>query len=192
MGAKNSAVIIYIKNMVCNRCILAVRQVLQSINIKPVQVNLGEVQLSANLTANQMQQLTSLLQPLGFEVLDNKRQRQIEKIKSLLIAKIQSGNLEEHFSISDFLKAGLLKDYSSISRLFSQVEGMTIEQFFIAQKVEKIKEWLVYDELSLSEMAFRLGYSSVAHLSAQFKKITGLTPSQFKQMGGSRKAIDSI
>ena len=178
--------------MVCNRCILAVRQVLQSINIQPVQVNLGEVQLSANLTANQMQQLTSLLQPLGFEVLDNKRQRQIEKIKSLLIAKIQSGNLEEHFSISDFLKAGLLKDYSSISRLFSQVEGMTIEQFFIAQKVEKIKEWLVYDELSLSEMAFRLGYSSVAHLSAQFKKITGLTPSQFKQMGGSRKAIDSI
>jgi len=192
MGAKNSAMIIYIKNMVCNRCILAVRQVLQSINIQPVQVNLGEIHLSANLSANQLQQLTSLLQPLGFEVLDNQRQRQIEKIKSLLIAKIQSGNLEDHFSISDFLKAGLLKDYSSISRLFSQVEGMTIEQFFIAQKVEKIKEWLVYDELSLSEMAFRLGYSSVAHLSAQFKKITGLTPSQFKQMGGSRKAIDSI
>lgn len=183
---------ICIKNMVCNRCILVVKQVLQSLKLQPVQVSLGEVVLSHKLSTAQIKTLSTELQKLGFEILDTHQQRLIEKIKALLIAQIQSDSLEEHFSISEFLKGQLLKDYSSISRLFSQVEGTTIEQFFIAQKVEKIKEWLMYDELNLSEMSFRLGYSSIPHLSAQFKKITGLTPTQFKKIGGSRKPLDTV
>jgi len=125
--------------------------------------------------------------------LDDKKQKQIEKIKSLLIKKVQSGDVEEHFSISEYLSNALHKDYSYISRLFSEVEGITVEQFFILQKIEKVKEWLVYGELNLSEISFRLGYSSVAHISAQFKKITGLTPSHFKKLGNpQRKSLDEL
>jgi AraC-like DNA-binding protein len=106
---------------------------------------------------------------------------------------VQSGEIEEHFSLSQFLTHKLNKEYTQISRLFSEVEGITLEQFFILQKIEKVKEWLVYDELSLSEISYKLGYSSVAHLSAQFKKITGLTPSHFKKLGGThRKSLDQI
>ena len=140
-----------------------------------------------------MQQLNSRLLQLGFEILDDKKQKQIEKIKSLLIKKVQSGDVEEHFSISEYLSNALHKDYSYISRLFSEVEGITVEQFFILQKIEKVKEWLVYGELNLSEISFRLGYSSVAHISAQFKKITGLTPSHFKKLGNpQRKSLDEL
>jgi AraC-like DNA-binding protein len=153
---------------------------------------MGEVLLSHKMSTSQFKFFSLKLNQLGFEILDNQHQRQIERIKALLIAQIQTGSLEAHFSISEYLKKNLLKDYSSLSRLFSQVEGKTIEQFFIAQKIEKIKEWLMYDELSLSEMSYRLGYSSIAHLSAQFKKITGLTPTQFKKIGGNRKPIDLV
>jgi AraC family transcriptional regulator len=114
-------------------------------------------------------------------------------VKTFLIEKVQSGNIEEHFPLSDFLSKKLHKEYSRISRLFSEVEGITIEQFFILQKIEKVKEWLVYEEETLSEIAWKLGYSSVAHLSAQFKKVTGLTPSIFKKPGlHNRKSLDEI
>lgn len=130
---------------------------------------------------------------LGFEVLDDKKQKQIERIKGLLIKKVQSGSIEEHFSIIEFLSSALHKDYSYITRLFSEVEGITIEQYFILQKIEKVKEWLVYGEMNLSEISYRLGYSSVAHLSSQFKKVTGLTPSHFKKLGPShRQALDKV
>jgi AraC-like DNA-binding protein len=111
----------------------------------------------------------------------------------LLIEKVQQGNIEEHFSIFKFLNKTIFKDYSSTSKLFSEVEGITIEQFFILQKIEKVKEWLIYNELSLSEIAFRLGYSSTQHLSSQFKKLTGMTPTKFKSLGNRhRKAIDHV
>ena len=140
-----------------------------------------------------MQQLISRLLQLGFEILDDQKQKQIEKIKSLLIKKVQSGQVEEHFSITAFLSNALHKDYSYISRLFSEVEGTTVEQYFILQKIEKVKELLVYGEENLSEISYRLGYSSVAHLSAQFKKITGFTPSQFKKLGSTqRKPLDAL
>ena len=140
-----------------------------------------------------MQQLNTRLLQLGFEILDDQKQKQIEKIKSLLIKKVQSGQVEEHFSISAFLSNALHKDYSYISRLFSEVEGTTVEQYFILQKIEKVKELLVYGEENLSEISYRLGYSSVAHLSAQFKKITGFTPSQFKKLGSTqRKPLDAL
>jgi AraC family transcriptional regulator len=184
---------IYIKNMVCNRCIMVVRQEFEKIGTKPIEVTMGEITLQKELSKDELQIISSRLSDLGFEILDNQRQRQIEKIKKLLIEVVQSGEIEEHFSLSQFLTRKLNKEYTQISRLFSDVEGITLEQFFILQKIEKVKEWLVYDELSLSEISYKLGYSSVAHLSAQFKKITGLTPSHFKKFGGiHRKSLDQI
>lgn len=184
---------LYIKNMVCNRCIMVVKQELENLKLKPLNVSMGEAELSKQPSVKQMQELNSRLLQLGFEILDDKKQKQIEKIKSLLIRKVQSGDVEEHFSISEYLSKALHKDYSYISRLFSEVEGITVEQFFILQKIEKVKELLVYGEQNLSEISFLLGYSSVAHLSAQFKKVTGLTPSQFKKIGSTnRKSLDSV
>lgn len=179
--------------MVCNRCILVVKQELEKLKMQTSSVNMGEVELKKPATEKQLQKLNERLEELGFELLDDQKQKQIEKIKNLLIKKVQSGEVEEHFSISIFLSKALNKEYSYISRLFSEVEGITIEQFFILQKIEKVKELLVYGELNLSEISYRLGYSSVAHLSAQFKKVTGLTPSHFKKMGNShRHSLDSV
>jgi AraC family transcriptional regulator len=184
---------IYIKNMVCNRCIMVVQQELENLKFPAAQVRLGEIELDKSPTVKQRLLLRDRLKLLGFEVLDNQKQQQIEKIKNLLIDKVQGGKIEDHFSLSKFLSKSLLKDYSYISRLFSEVEGMTLEQFFILQKIEKVKEWLVYNELTLSEIAVKLGYSSTAHLSAQFKKTTGLTPSQLKKIGAEqRKSLDKV
>lgn len=184
---------VYIKNMVCNRCVMVVRQEFEKAGMHPIQVNMGEVALTAQPSAEELQKINQRLIELGFELLDDQRHKQIEKVKSLLIEKVQSGEIEEHFSLSEFLSKHLHKDYASISRLFSETESITIEQYFILQKIEKVKEWLVYDELTLSEIAWKLGYSSVAHLSAQFKKTTGLTPSQFKKIGIShRKPLDKV
>jgi len=178
--------------MVCNRCILVVRQELEKAGLVPLQVSLGEVELAEQPGEKQLSALTGRLEELGFELLDDKKQKQIETVKNLIIQKVQQGDIEEHFSMSQYLSASLNKDYAYITRLFSEVEGVTIEHFFILQKIEKVKEWLIYDEWTLSEIAWKLGYSSVAHLSAQFKKTTGLTPSDFKKMGGRRKSIDSV
>ena len=183
---------LYVKNMVCKRCILVVRQELEKLQLPLLNISLGEVELANLPDEKQLSKLNGRLQDLGFELLDNKKQKQIETIKNLIIQKAQNGEIEEHFSISHFLSTSLNKDYNYITRLFSEVEGITIEQFFILQKIEKVKEWLIYDELTLSEIAWKMGYSSVAHLSAQFKKTTGLTPSDFKKMGGSRKSIDNV
>lgn len=185
--------ILYIKNMVCNRCVLVVRQKLEKLKLLPALVSMGEVELSKPATEKQLNNLKERLQKLGFELLDDKKQKQIEKIKNLLIKKVQSGEIEEHFSITAFLTKSISKDYSYISRLFSEVEGITIEQFFILQKIEKVKELLVYGELNLSEISYLLGYSSVAHLSAQFKRVTGLTPGHFKKLGSShRHSLDKV
>jgi len=184
---------LYIKNMVCNRCILVVRQELEKLRLQFTQINMGEVKLVKPLSDTQLKILGKRLNELGFEVLDNQKQKQIEKIKGILIKKVQSGEIEEHFSIIDFLSKTFHKDYSNISRLFSEVEGITIEQFFILQKIEKVKELLVYAELNLNEISWQLGYSSVGHLSAQFKKVTGLTPSHFKKIGSlQRRSLDNV
>lgn len=183
---------LFIKNMVCNRCVLVVSQELEKLKLHPASITLGEVELAQEPAAQTLQLLEHNLKALGFELLDNQKQKQIEKIKRLLIGLVQKAAIEEHFGLSEFLGKALHKDYSYVSRLFSSVEGMTIEQFFILQKIEKAKELLVYDELSLSEIAWKLGYSSVAHLSSQFKKLTGLTPSVFKKIGGLRKSLDKV
>jgi AraC-like DNA-binding protein len=182
---------IYIKNMVCNRCIMVVKQEFEKAGITPASVSMGEVELSEPLSPAQLKDIDSRLSAVGFEILDDKNRKIIEKIKTLLIEMIQKGDMEEHFSLGEFLPKRVNKEYTQLSRLFSEVEGVTIEQFFIKQKIEKVKEWLVYNELSLSEISYKLGYSSVAHLSAQFKKITGLTPGEFKKLGNKhRKALD--
>lgn len=179
--------------MVCSRCVMVVKQQLLKQKLQPAIVSMGEVELQKPLSQTQLLQLNTGLKELGFEILDNQKQKQIETIKSLLIKKVQSGEVEEHFSISVFLTQALNKDYSYISRLFSEVEGITVEQYFILQKIEKVKEWLVYGEQNLSEISYSLGYSSVAYLSAQFKKVTGLTPSHFKKTGNShRHALDRV
>jgi len=179
--------------MVCNRCVLVVKQQLDQINLPYKNIQMGELELFEPPTPEQVKQLNARLNEVGFELLDDQKQKQIEKIKYLLIKKVQSGEVEEHFIISEFLGKSLHRDYSYISRLFSEVEGITVEQFFILQKIEKVKELLAYEELNLSEISYRLGYSSVAHLSAQFKKVTGLSPSHFKKTGSSlRKSLDII
>lgn len=184
---------LFIKNMVCPRCIMSVENILKENNLESKYVQLGEIELLKTPGKKQLQKFSADLEKVGFELLDDQKTQLIEKIKTLLIQKVQEGNIEEHFSINKFLSKKIFKDYSSISKLFSEVEGITVEQFFILQKIEKVKEWLVYNELSLSQIAFNLGYSSTQHLSGQFKKLTGMTPTQFKSLGAvHRRAIDDV
>lgn len=179
--------------MVCPRCIMAVEQILADQKIKPEYVRLGEVGVSKNLKGKEIEVFSEALQKVGFELLDDVKTQLIDKVKTLLIEKVQNENIEDHFSLNKYLTRRIYKDYSSVSKLFSQIEGITMEQFFILQKIEKIKERLIYNELSLGEIAVSLGYSSVQHLSGQFKKITGMTPTQFKSLGTlHRKPIDGI
>lgn len=179
--------------MVCPRCVTTVERILHDNGLGFDSVRLGEVELHNEPSPQQLANLNIDLQKVGFEVLDDEKKRQIEKIKNILIQTVQSGEISESFSLSGTLSEKLNKQYSQISRLFSSVEGITIEQYFILQKIEKVKEWLTYDELNVSEIAWKLGYSSVAHLSSQFKRVTGLTPSQFKSMGRkNRKSPDQI
>jgi AraC-like DNA-binding protein len=172
---------------------MTVEQILKENGVKVDKVSLGEAELVEPLNNAQLDRIDQLLQKVGFELLDDQKKQQIEKIKSLIIQKVQSGNIEEHFILSNFLTASILKDYSYVSKLFSEHQGITIEQFFIQQKIEKVKEWLIYDEFALNEISWKLGYSSVQHLSAQFKRVTGMTPSAFKKTGNiHRITLDKI
>ncbi|MEO6188970.1 MAG: AraC family transcriptional regulator [Ginsengibacter sp.] len=184
---------IYIKNMVCNRCILAVKQLMDEMDIPYSNIQLGEVALKNELTEKQESALKSKLNVLGFELLDDSKKRIIDKIKTVIIEQVHYGKGDKRFNFSEQLSSKLHKDYSYLSNLFSETEGVTIEKYMINQKIEKVKELIVYDELNLSEIADKLGYSSAAHLSAQFKKVTGLTPSQFRKMSGNkRKSLDQV
>jgi len=186
---------LFIKNMVCNRCIYMVDQLARQSGLTPQSVRLGEIELAGLPTLAQQATLEQKLHEFGFELLTGQKHRTIEKIKTLVIEHIQQDDhLKEKGPLfSTLLAEALHKDYSSLSKLFSEAEGITIERYIIEQKIEKVKEWLAYDELTLSEMADRLGYSSVAHLSAQFKKTTGFTPSAFrKQKDHHRRPLDKI
>ena len=184
---------LFVKNMVCNRCILVVQNELDKLDLEVRNIKLGEVTLKRNLTIYERHRLEEALIPLGFEVIDDKKSQLIEKIKNVIIDLVHYQNNEAKTNLSDILSDKLHHDYNYLSNLFSEVEGTTIEKYFIAQKVEKVKELLVYDELSLSEIAWRLNYSSAAYLSNQFKKVTGLTPSHFKQIReDKRKPLDKV
>ena len=172
---------------------MVVQQVLDKAGIDNCNVRLGEVETSNDLSNEQLEQLRGELAELGFELLDDSRQKIIEKIKNTIIRHIHHADGDEQYNYSTIISDALHKDYSSLSRLFSEVEGVTIEKYIINQKIEKVKELITYDEKTLSEIADELGYSSVAHLSNQFKKVTGLTPSHFKKIGeNKRKPIDEV
>ena len=186
---------ILIKNMVCDRCRMAVEQVLNDLQLKASSVYLGEVNLvDATISTEQLAAFRARIEPLGFEIISDKKTRLIENIKKHVIALAQQEQALEKVKLSEYLSERLFHDYSHLSNLFSTVEGVTIEQYFINQKIEKTRELLVYDELTLTEIAHRLGYSSVAHLSRQFKKVTGMTPSQFKLLrpGNQRQSLDKV
>lgn len=168
--------------MVCNRCILVVKQVLEAEGLHPKNIKLGEVELDTAPTGQQQEAIKTQLASLGFEVLDNQKQKLIEQIRTTISRLMQSGDLDDNHKFSALLSNALHKDYAQLSKLFSEVEGITIEKYVILQKTERVKELLIYENLTLQEIAFRLGYSSVAHLSAQFKKVTGITPSEFKKL----------
>ena len=184
---------IFIKNMVCDRCIMVVQNELEKLGLDAKNIKLGEVILSKEITSLEKENLSKTLEPLGFEVIDDKKGRIIEKIKNIIIDLVHHQDSDVKTNLSDVLSDKLHHDYNYLSNMFSEVEGTTIEKYFIAQKVEKVKELLVYDELSLSEIENRLNYSSVAYLSNQFKKVTGLTPSHFKQIKeDKRKPLDKV
>ena len=179
--------------MVCNRCVIMVRSVLQELELDVCEVSLGEATLNHPITSFDKQKIVEVLTPLGFELIDDKRSRIIEKIKIIIIDLAHYQNSELKENLSDLLSRKLNHDYSYLSNLISDVEGTTIEKYFIAQKIEKVKELLVYDELTLSEIADQLNYSSVAYLSNQFKKVTGLTPSHFKKIKENRRTpLDKV
>ena len=184
---------IFIKNMVCDRCIMVVQNELEKLGLDAKNIKLGEVILSKEITSLEKENLSKTLEPLGFEVIDDKKGRIIEKIKNIIIDLVHHQDSDVKTNLSDVLSDKLHHDYNYLSNMFSEVEGTTIEKYFIAQKVEKVKELLVYDELSLSEIANRLNYSSVAYLSNQFKKVTGLTQRHFKQIKeDKRKPLDKV
>lgn len=179
--------------MVCNRCIMVVQNEFDKLGLKINNITLGEVTLDRELDDNRKNAIKSALESLGFELIDDKKSRLIEKIKTTIIDLVHNQDNESNENLSDLLSKEVNQDYNYLSNLFSDIEGTTIEKYFIAQKIEKVKELLVYDELSLSEIAFRLNYSSVAYLSNQFKKVTGLTPSHFKQIKeDKRKPLDEV
>lgn len=186
--------ILHIKNMVCPRCIKVVNEEFEKLNIPIQKIELGKVVTTETVSESQTILIRQTLIENGFELIDDKKGKLIDSIKTLIIEKIHhSKELEETLNISDYLLERINYDYSYLSRLFSSVEGITIEKYIISQKIEKVKELLVYDELTLNEISYLLGYSSVQHLSKQFKKITGLTPSHFKKLKeNKRKPLDSV
>lgn len=188
---------LYIKNMVCNRCKMAVQRELEKAGLHPVKVSLGEVTIAEDkVPADVQSRLDNALIGLGFERIDDRKARLIEGIKNKVIEMIHhSKRIDRKFNWSVLLSEAMHYEYNYLSNLFSSVEGITLEQYIIRQKIERAKELLFYDELNLSEIADRLGYSSVAHLSGQFKKITGLTPSELKKsraFNEQRRPLDSL
>ncbi len=189
---------LFIKNMVCARCTQAIQNEVNKLQLPLLSINLGEVDFGEHvLTGEQLEEFRQNIEALGFELINDKKARLIENTKKQLIKLIQHDHeylAGDKIKLSEYLSEHLFKDYTHLSHLFSSVEGVTIEQYFINQKIEKTKELLVYDELTLTQIAHRLGYSSVAHLSRQFKKVTGLTPSNFKLLRdpAARTPIDKV
>ena len=184
-----------VKNMVCHRCVLSVEEILKSSGIPYHEVLVGEIHLCTPTDDQNREILKEKLGKIGLELIDSRIGETIEKIKQLVIKKARNevDDKEKKIKLSSYLSSRLNQEYTSLSKLFSDTEGRTIENFFIMHRIEKAKELLVYGQLSLSEIAFELDYSSVAHLSSQFKKVTGLTPSHFKEIGiAKRKTLDQI
>lgn len=186
--------VLKIKNMVCARCVKVVREELEALGLELTDIKLGEVTVAGQPDEEKLKAIKDTLQANGFELLEDPKAKLIDGIKTLLIDLIHHKDLEElQINYSDYLSEKLGKDYSYLSHLFSSTENITIEKYIILQKIERAKELIVYDELSLSEIAYKLAYSSVAHFSNQFKQVTGQTPSAFKKQSSiARKELDKI
>jgi AraC-like DNA-binding protein len=177
---------LYIKFMVSMRCKMIVKEELAKLGLRYVVVDLGVVEILENITESHREQLKVNLLKSGLELLDNKKSILIEKIKNVITSMIHYSDELPKVNYSDYISEKLSYDYTYLSNIFSEVKGITIQQFIIINKIERVKELLLYDELNLTEIAFKLHYSSVAHLSNQFKKVTGLSPSFFKQLKQKR------
>lgn len=180
--------------MVCDRCKSAVRKELAVLGFTTLQVELGEAELDVErLEPEQLKQIDAALNAAGFELIDDRKSRITEKIKNLAVNLVHHTIDQPRENYSELIAKELNHDYPYLSKIFSETEGITIEQYIIRQRIEKIKEYLQYDELNLSEIADKMGYSSTAHLSAQFKKVTGISPSQFKKMPKTaRQPLDKV
>jgi AraC-like DNA-binding protein len=179
--------------MVCIRCKMVVKSELEKLGLHYISVELGEVKIMEKISSEQLRQFNIGLKKSGLELMDDKKSMLIEKIKNCIVELVHYSDEQIKVNLSDYLSEKLNHDYTYLANLFSEVQGTTIEKFFIAHKIEKAKELLVYDELNLTEIADKLHYSSVAHLSNQFKKITGLTPSHFKKLKHKRRtALEDV
>jgi YesN/AraC family two-component response regulator len=174
--------------MVSNRCKLAVKTALKELGLHFIVVDLGEVEIMETISSEQRRQLTIALLSSGLELMDDKRAVLIEQIKNAIIEMVHHSDENIKINFSDYLGAKLNHDYTYLANLFSEVQGTTIEQFIISHKIERIKELIIYDELNITEIAWKMNYSSVAHLSNQFKKVTGLSPSHFKLLKNKRRS----
>lgn len=181
-----------IKNMVCNRCIKVVKETLEQLGLNVEHIELGNVTVSGRSVP--AEEIGNALEKEGFELLEDKKAKVVNKIKSTIIGIVYSDAIENlDLKISEYLTRQTGMDYLYLSTLFSSIENITIEQFFILTRIERAKELLKYHDLTLSEISYRLGYSSVQHLSSQFKKVTGLTASQFKELAqNTRKPLDKL
>jgi AraC-like DNA-binding protein len=172
---------------------MVVKSELEKLGLSILSVDLGEVEVSGKLPDKQIQKVVEVLNSVGFALIENKKSRSIEKIKTIIISLIYQQNNKLNMNLSEYLSRQLAQDYSSLSHLFSEVEGVSIEKYFILQKIERVKELLIYDEMNLNEIADLLQYSSVAYLSNQFKKVIGYSPSNFKQLKEKkRQQIDGL
>lgn len=179
---------LYIKYMVSNRCKITVKEILKELGLHFIVVDLGEVDVMENISSEQREELKAALLESGLELMDDKRAMLIEKIKNTIIEMVHHSDEVIKVNFSIYLSEKLNHDYTYLANLFSEVQGTTIEQFIISHKVERIKELIIYDELNISEIAWKMNYSSVAHLSNQFKKVTGLSPSHFKQLKTKKRS----
>ena len=174
--------------MVSTRCKLTVKEALKKLNLHFMVVDLGEVEIMENITHEQREELKIALLASGLELMDDKKSMLIEKIKNVIIEMVHNTEVAIKINFSNYLSEKLNHDYTYLSNLFSEVQGTTIEQFIISHKIERIKELIIYGELTITEIAWKMNYSSVAHLSNQFKKSTGLSPTHFKQLKDKRRS----
>jgi len=173
--------------MVCIRCQIVVKSELEKLGLKYINVKIGEVDIIEDIMPEQLEKLDVALRKSGLLLMDDKKSILVEKIKTSIIELVHYSEEQIKVNLSDYLSEKLNHDYTYLANLFSEVKGITIEKFYLTHKIEKVKELIVYDELNFSEIAYKMHYSSVAHLSNQFKKITGLTPSHFKKLKSKRR-----